>query len=340
VKVEVREQRLRFAAPVRTAYGTLHERELLILTLTASDGVPGHGEAAPLEPYDGVPLRAAREALDAYASVLRAMDDDDPAAAVGACRDVLDLPQALAAVDLALWDMAGRRAGRPVTALLADAHADAVEVNATVGALAPGEAADAAAGAARAGFRTLKLKVGTDDDATRVAAVRSAVGPDVALRLDANGAWDVEGAVRAIGALAPFDIALVEEPVHGIEALRAVRDRVTVPIAMDETASQPGAAASGATDAVCLKVAACGGITALLARAAEARAAGAGVYVASTFDGPLGIAAGVHVAAALAPLPACGLATLGAFAGPSGDSLVPAGGAIAVPQSPGLGVGP
>ena len=103
---------------------------------------------------------------------------------------------------------------------------------------------------------------------------------------------------------------------------------------MDETAAEPGAAGSGAADAVCLKLARCGGITGVLRDAEAARAAGSAVYVASSFDGPLGIAAGVHVAAALGRVPWCGLATLGAFAGHAGV-LAPERGAIAVPTGPG-----
>jgi L-alanine-DL-glutamate epimerase-like enolase superfamily enzyme len=107
---------------------------------------------------------------------------------------------------------------------------------------------------------------------------------------------------------------------------------------MDESASEPGAVASGATDAVCLKIARCGGITGLLRDACAARAAGSEVYVASTLDGPLGVAAGVHAAAALAaggPVAACGLATLGLFVGFEGV-LAPVRGAISVPDGPGL----
>jgi L-alanine-DL-glutamate epimerase-like enolase superfamily enzyme len=95
-------------------------------------------------------------------------------------------------------------------------------------------------------------------------------------------------------------------------------------------------------DAVCLKISRCGGIGGLLAAAALVRASGAEVYLASTLDGPLGIAAAVHVAAALAsrgPVPHCGLATLGMFAGIE-DPLPAHEGQIAVPSAPGLGIAP
>jgi L-Ala-D/L-Glu epimerase len=121
-----------------------------------------------------------------------------------------------------------------------------------------------------------------------------------------------------------------------------VRERVPVRVSIDETAALPGALAAGVADAVCLKVAGCGGIGRLLAAAALVRASGAEVYLASTFDGPLGVAAAVHAAAALASrgaMPPCGLATLGLFA--DIDNPLPAiDGQIAVPGGPGLGVAP
>jgi L-alanine-DL-glutamate epimerase-like enolase superfamily enzyme len=183
----------------------------------------------------------------------------------------------------------------------------------------------------------VKVKVGVGDDAGRVAAVRAAAGAEMELRLDANGAWEVDEAVASINALAPAGLELVEEPVHGVKAMREVRDRVPVRVAMDETAGQPGSLTAKVADAVCLKVSRCGGISRLLAQAALVRASGADVYLASTFDGPLGIAAAVHCAAALKTTAACGLGTLELFA----DELtvLPVeDGAIAVPAQPGLGV--
>jgi L-alanine-DL-glutamate epimerase-like enolase superfamily enzyme len=125
--------------------------------------------------------------------------------------------------------------------------------------------------------------------------------------------------------------------VSGIAALRALHASTPVPIAMDETSQELGALGSGAADAVCLKISRCGGIAATLASAVVAQIAGTDVYIASTFDGPAGIAAGLHVAAALRPERACGLATLGLFTDVD-DPFPPAGGEIAVPAGPGLGV--
>jgi L-alanine-DL-glutamate epimerase-like enolase superfamily enzyme len=340
----VTERTLRLRTQLQTAYGAVRERRLLAVTLTDADGVSGHGEAAPLEPYDGVSIARVRAALEAYRPVLMQSATANGAQLIEACRRVDDLPAALAAIDLALWDRAGRRAGRPVAALLTDDPAAEIQVNATVGATDRAGAAEQAARAAEQGYECVKLKVGLGDDAGRVAAVRAAVGPHTALRLDANGAWDVEGAVRAIEALTPVGLELVEEPTHGLRAVREVRERVAARVAIDETAAEHGALGAGVADAVCLKISRCGGIAGLLAAAALVRASGAEVYLASTLDGPLGVAAAVHAAAALAsrgPLPACGLATLGLFESlEEGEGVVlpVRNGRIAVPTAPGLGV--
>jgi L-alanine-DL-glutamate epimerase-like enolase superfamily enzyme len=336
VKVAIRRRVLTLRAPLITAWGSLWERPIFELTVEAADGAIGHGEAAPLEPYDGVPETAVAAALAAYRPVLEAGDGVRGDRLYDACRAVADLPQALAAVDLALWDLAGCRAGKPVAALLTDHSLAAVEVNFTIGATDRASAAEAAAAAAKAGYGCVKLKVGVGDDAGRVAAVRAAAGPAMALRLDANGAWDVDEAVRMIEALAPAGLEIVEEPVHGIYAMREVRERTAVRVALDETAAEPGALASGVADAVCLKVSRAGGIASLLVQASLVRAGGAEPYLASTYDGPRGIAAAVHAAAALRVQLPCGLGTLEAF---EEDSPLPVvDGAIALPTGPGLGI--
>ena len=339
MELRVTHTTVRFWTPLRTSYGEVAARDLFAVELDGG-GVIGLGEAAPLEAYDGVPAAAVAQALAAYAELLREFSADVPGhLLLDACRKAVELPEALAAVDMALWDRAGKRSGRPVAALLREDHLAAVAVNATLGALDRAGAAAAAARAVADGFSCVKVKVGTGDDAGRVAAVRAALGPEVALRLDANGAWDVETAVRMIGVLAPAGLELVEEPVHGLAAMREVRARVATRVSIDETADEPGALTASVADAVCLKIGRCGGISGLLSQAALVRATGADVYVASTMDGPRGIAAGVHAAAALRVDLACGLATLEHFEGlEEPAALRVLDGTIRVPTGPGLGV--
>jgi len=345
MRLQLERRNLRLARPLATSYGEVRSRDVLTVTLTDDDGLAGHGEAAPLQPYDGVSFERVDQALRSYEEVVSAPDHSltSPQGAISlleSCRAVNPLPQALAAIDLALWDRAGRRAGKPVAQLLTDDPAPAVAVNATISATDRAGAAAQAGEAAGKGFRCVKVKVGMGDDPGRVAAVRASIGPHVALRLDANGAWGVSEAIRAIDALSPAGLELVEEPTHGIEAIRAVRERVSVRVAIDETAAEQGALAAGVADAVCLKISRCGGISGLLTAAALVRASGAEVYLASTLDGPLGIAASLQAAAALAsrgPIAPCGLATLPMLEG-VGDPLPVIDGEMTLPSAPGLGV--
>ena len=323
MRAELHALSLRLRTPLRTANGELTDRPLLLLELD-----DGWGEAAPLEPYDGVSVERCRAALASYLPLIREFDPEQPGVRlVEACRVVDPLPQALAALDLALWDRAGRRAGRPLCELLTDTPAATVPVNALA------DDADAAAAAVRAGFRCVKAKAGLDDDGSRLADIRTAIGPGIALRIDANGAWSVAEATRRLADLERLDLELAEEPVHGVTELRALRDRTSVPLAMDET-DAPG---SGATQLVCLKISRAGGIGGLLAKAAFCRAVGEEPYLASTLDGPLGIAAAVHCAAALRIARPCGLATLDRLEGVDPAPFAPADGLIAVPTAPGLG---
>lgn len=325
-------------APLRAADAL--PRPLILVELEAVDGSIGYGEAAPLEAYDGVSIDRVRQALATHAAVL-ATEGLPETDAYAACAEADALPQALAAVDLALWDLAGRRAGASVSELLGAADAPPVAVNATIGAVAPRAAADEALLAREAGFDCVKVKVGTSDDRQRLQAVRDAVGAEMLVRVDANGAWDQLTAPERVRALSRFGIELFEEPVHGLDAIQAVARAVPgAPLAVDETAGDAtGAHGRRACDAVCLKIAAGGGITGLLRDAARARELGYEVYLASTLDGPLGIAAALHAAAVVRPDRHCGLATLGRFERAVPETLQPAGGRMRTPAGPGLGDG-
>ncbi len=214
---------------------------------------------------------------------------------------------------------------------------DRIPVNCTVPAV---DGVTAQEIVARSGCRTAKVKVAEPgqtvaDDVERVAAVRDALGSSGVIRIDANGAWSVAEAVRAIAEIdrAAGGLEYAEQPCATLAELAAVRRRVNVPIAADESirrAEDPlRVALTGAADIAVLKVAPLGGVRGALA---VAEACGLPVVVSSALETSVGLAAGLALAAALPALPyACGLATAALLEGDvTSDPLVPIDGFLAV----------
>jgi len=215
---------------------------------------------------------------------------------------------------------------------------DRVPVNVTV------PAVDAATAhrivTASGGCRTAKVKVaerGQDvsDEVARLEAVRDALGPHGAIRVDANAGWDVDEAVRRLAVLdrAAGGLEYAEQPVPTVDDLAALRRRTHVPIAADESirrAADPLAVARAhAADVVVLKVQPLGGVRACLELAERI---GLPVVVSSALESSVGLAAGVALAAALPELPyACGLATAQLLTDDLvADPLLPVDGALPV----------
>jgi L-Ala-D/L-Glu epimerase len=312
----------RLSVPLKTPFvtsgGVVSARELVLLRLEDSDGAVGYGEAAPLEPYDGV-------SIDDVVAAMRAGDESQP--------------HVRSAEEMARLDLEARREGRAV----GDPGADAIAVNHTLAAGPPEEVAADARDALRDGFACFKLKVGLPDDLERVAAVRDAIGSWPALRLDANGAWSPEEAEERIAQLEPFDLQLVEQPCPTLEQLAELRPRVRAPIGADESVRTPedvrAAAETRACHVVNVKLAGSGGYSAARDALRTAEAAGLRAYLSSTLDGPWGISAALQLAASEGVALACGLATLQLFDAQLARALPPvSAGLLPVPQGPGLGV--
>ena len=197
---------------------------------------------------------------------------------------------------------------------------DRVPVNVTVPVVPPEQAHALVAGS---GCRTAKVKVADPtstlaDDEARLEAVRDALGPGGRIRVDANGAWDVDTAVAALKVLerAAGGLEYVEQPCASVEELAAVRRRTSVPVAADESirrASDPYRVRDlEAADIAVLKVQPLGGVRACLRIAEEI---GLPTVVSSALETSVGLAAGVALAAALPELEyAAGLATVGLLA--------------------------
>ena len=308
--------RIPFRRPFVTASGMWLERETWLLQLTTMDGRIGVGEAVldgdATEVMETLLAALIREAVDtATTGELPAREDLELHGTPGRA-----LNAALEAARLDLETPEGR----------GPEETDVVGVNATLPSLGPEAMAEAARQSVEAGFATLKLKGGaereTDVLVDRVAAVRRAVGPDIALRLDANGAWDPPTAEDRIQAVARFDLEYVEQPLQpgDDDALADLRRRVPVPLAADESVESVRAARDlierDAADVLVVKLARVGGPAAAREIADLAAGRGVRVVLSNLFETGVGVAAAIAVAAGLPAIdpegaPDHGLATAG-----------------------------
>jgi L-alanine-DL-glutamate epimerase-like enolase superfamily enzyme len=343
-ELEVIPYSLPFREPYVTARGELRERKLILIRLRG-EGVEGLGETAALS------LRGGRE-IDAVASEIRdrcwpalldgAVEPHRIWAAVARCRNRGADAESLAAIDVALHDLVGKAIGRPVWELLGADRAEPVVCNATLPAANPAETRALTERWAAEGFRTFKLKVGLPGDVTQVATVRDTLGSRAVIRLDANGAWDVDQATARLLALERHTIELVEQPVGTFEQMVDLRERIQIRIAADESLVSPydarRARELGACEVAAVKIPKVGGIGAALEVGAVMPA-----YLSSALEGPVGIAAAAHAVQALRARGhdagvAHGLATERLFSKTIGRGLEADGDRLLVDDSPGLGV--
>ncbi len=333
--VEAIHVRVPFRRPLLDATGEFTHRRSWLLRVADVDGNEGLGEAT-LSPS------ASDVTIGSLAALLR---DLVPALAAGRQPVWSELAAegepgraAMAGVDGALEALLAARlfrrlettgASGPDQTRPADPLAGGlatIPVSALISFAGPGAGADAAAQAVELGFTTLKLRVGfertTDQLVDRLRAIRAAIGPETRLRIDAGGAWDLDIAAERISAIEPFRIEYVEQPLPAWDVIghAALRERVGVPIALDETIDSEGSAraalAEGAADVVVVKPARVGGTAATLRIVAAASSAGAIVVLGTHFETGVGIAAALRTAAAIgAAGPPMGRATSGRVAG-------------------------
>ncbi len=303
-----------FQRPFPTSTGMWLAREAWIIRLVDADGRVGAGEAV-VEPQDGA---AASSVLDHLVRDLERSNPADGLPSVAELEMHGSPGRALrAAIDAARFDLGllGRllSSGDPSPAGGdaddEDPALDGIGVNATLPSIGPAASAEAARQSISAGFTTLKLKAGAERETQvlvdRVRAVREAVGPDVRLRLDVNGAWDLETATDRLDALARFALEYVEQPLAGDDpaAMAELRRRVRVPLAADETVTSVRAARllldAGAVDVLVVKPVRVGGPVAAAEVAELAAERGVPVVISTLFETGVGIAAGLAVAAGL-----------------------------------------
>ncbi len=334
--VEVVPYALPFREPYVTAAGSLTRREMVLLRLRSEDGLVGLGEAVPLALRGGTALATVVAELERLGGQETL---DEPTLR----NDVptLSAPARCAALT-ALLDLRGKRAAAEER--VSAGPSPPVRCNATLTAGDPAMVVSAAESWAADGFSTFKLKLGTGDDAAQVRAVREALGPRAQIRVDANGAWDVEAAKQTLSELEPYEIELAEQPVGTLEEAMEVARSTSIPLAGDESIESRADAERAVAMEACrmtgVKLSKVGGPESAV-EIAEVLPA----YLSSALDGPVGIAAAAQVAATLDAAGgggidlAHGLATQRLFA-----STIAAvecrleGDMLHLPDGPGLGV--
>lgn len=306
---------IRYALPlVRpwvAASATITVRRGRLLAVTDEDGITGWGDCAPLPSSGEDAVTRAFAALEAAAEAIGRQEarEDLPAR--------IAVPEVRWAVETALLDLAARRDGLSLAALLGAAGPVAgVPVNAALGPLDDGCGSRAEAALAE-GFVIAKVKVGLGpvaDEAARLVEVVSRTDRRLRLRLDANRAWSAAEAQRFLDDVADLPIDGVEEPLAGatVTALARLQARAAFPLAVDESLPLLGLDAvldARAVRRLVIKPARLGGIAATLDHAAKAREAGVEVVLTSVVDSAVGVTAAAHLATAVAPDLAHGLAT-------------------------------
>jgi L-alanine-DL-glutamate epimerase-like enolase superfamily enzyme len=332
----------------RTALRSTDTTDSVLVEIEDGDGLVGTGEAPAVRQVTGESVAGIRAAVEGPLG--RVLDGADPADLLqltGRVRAaVVGNHAAKAAVDVALHDLAARRSGVPLVVLLGGTRL-VVPTDVT---LAAGDAASLAAAARQRtleGFTALKLKVGTDaeQDAARVLAVREAVGPSVAIRLDANQGWTPREAVRVISRLedAGADVELVEQPVVAADlaGLGWVTDRVHTPVMADESVfgvrDLVEVIRRHAADLVNVKIAKAGGLVPARTLLELAHEHQMGTMVGSMMETGVGVAAAASLVAAVGTTLVSDLDAAWWLADPP-LPLVYDAGTVRLPDAAGLGV--
>ncbi|WP_248515651.1 mandelate racemase/muconate lactonizing enzyme family protein [Salinarchaeum laminariae] len=327
--------------PLRTADGVIESRSGFLVRLR-TENRRGLGEATPLPGWTES-LEECTEALD-RAQDLIGLRGPDPTLA-----EIADAPAARHGLALALADLRARRLDVPLVRQLGGgsrSRSRRLRVNATIGDGSIAETVEAAERAVAAGFDCLKIKIGAQSleaDLDRIGAVRNAVGPGPQLRADANEAWDRSTAEAALDGLAEFDVSYVEQPLAAGDLVGHAKLRGgAVDVALDEsvaTADLDRLLDVEAADVIVCKPMVLGGPDKTVGLARRVRKQGVQPVISTTVDAVVGRLGAVHVAGALAPIGACGLATGDRFAEDLGPDPAPViDGTIAIPRGAGTGL--
>lgn len=295
--------------PFKTALRTVDSVEDVIVEIDTDTGEKGFGEAPPTGVITGDTTGAIIGAVqDHIAKKLLGRDVDDFEDVIRVVQTaIVHNSSAKAAVDMALYDLYGQLYHIPVYKLLGGARKTIV-TDITVSVNPPEQMAQDARDAVRRGYDTIKVKVGVDPslDVARLTAIRSAVGPDIRIRIDANQAWAPKQAVRILDQMEEkgLGLELVEQPVKAadFDGLKYVTEHSGIPVLADEAVFSPEDALRimqyHAADMINIKLMKCGGLYNAQKIAAAAEIYGCECMLGCMLEAKVSVNAAVELACA------------------------------------------
>ena len=299
---------------MKTAHGEHVHSHYVLVRLHTDSGIVGLGEATAGPRWNGETAQTCRAVIDEHlAPLLVGADPFDRIVLRQRIDEEIKLhPFAKSAIEMALWDIAGKTLGVPVYQLLGGAVRKRVPIKMVVGAFPAAQAIQLAERFLRDGVRCLKVKVGLDPagDVERVKGIREAAGPNIPIGIDGNGGWSLGAARQAVRELEPCRLLFVEQPIPPGDpgALANLRTVTTVPIMADESAftltDAWTVATARAADIISVYPGKNGGIAAALEVTDLAKAAGLACHMGSNLELGVATAAMLHLAAAC-PTIAC-----------------------------------
>ncbi|MFK0113248.1 muconate cycloisomerase family protein [Streptomyces sp. NPDC091217] len=304
--------------PHRFSVATMDTQGVLLVRLTTADGITGWGEGVvPGGPWwGGESIEGMQALVDRHLGPMLVGEDALQVDRLGRRMDrlVAGAPFAKSAVEMALWDVAGRALDVPVYQLLGGVHRTTLPVTWALGAEPVGVVVEEALAKIEDGaHRSFKLKMGAlppPEDVARISEIADALAGRAPLAVDLNGAWDEQTARRWLPALDAAGIGLVEQPLPAVDVSGAARLRggTTAALMADESLRTPAdalrLAVEHAADVFALKIAKSGGLSCVQRVAAVAEAAGISCYGGTTIETSLGTAAATHLFCATASLTA------------------------------------
>ncbi len=292
--------------PYTIAFRRIESVENVILRIGTESCLMGLGAASPEPRVTGETMKACRDALGG--EHLQWLVGGDIRDFESLSREAADrmsgTPAALAAVDIALHDLAAQERGLPLVEMLGRAH-DALPTSITIGIKPLEETLAEAEEYMARGFRILKVKIGLDleEDLRRLASLREQAGPEIRIRADANQGYSAEETLRFFGETASLDLEFLEQPLpaHDVEAMRALPQNIRERIAADESLlSEQDARVLVGPPRACgifnIKLMKCGGVAPARRIAAIAESAGIRLMWGCMDESRISIAAALHAA--------------------------------------------